>query len=65
MTTQRYVELYEEIYSDQQLNYTCEIALNVFEAKQLAEQGFQYVTGEYNDGGKLFRKVFQNSEVIS
>jgi hypothetical protein len=65
MTTHRYVELYEEIYSDQPLNYTCEIALNVFEAKQLAEQGFQYVTGEYNDGGKLFRKVFQNSEVIS
>ena len=65
MTTQRYVELYEEIYSDQPLNYTCEIALKVFEAKRLAEQGFQYVTGEYNDGGKLFRKVFQNSEVIS
>ena len=65
MTTQRYVELYEEIYSDQPLNYTCEIALNVFEAKRLAEQGFQFVTGEYNDGGKLFRKVFQNSEVIS
>jgi hypothetical protein len=23
---------------------------------QLAETGFEYVTGEYTDGGKIFRK---------
>jgi hypothetical protein len=34
----------------------CEIALNVKEAKKLIEHGFKYETGEYNDGGKLFKK---------
>jgi len=26
------------------------------QASALAEVGFEYVTGEYNDGGKIFRK---------
>ncbi len=25
-------------------------------AATLTESGFEYVTGEYNDGGKIFRK---------
>ena len=55
-TTQRYVELYEELYDSRQKETICEIALNVQEAKKLLEQGFKFETGEYNDGGKLFYK---------
>ena len=57
MTTQNYVELYEEIYVNKPVEYFCEIASNIQEAKKLLEQGFRYKTGEYIDGGKLFRKV--------
>ena len=34
----------------------CKIAKNATEAIELIEAGFEYVTGEYMDGGKLFRK---------
>ena len=57
MTTQRYVELYEEIYSNKPVEYICEIATNAQETKKLIDQGFSYETGEYDDGGKLFRKA--------
>ncbi len=56
LTTQRYVELYEELYENRPRETICEIALNVQEAKKLMELGFKYETGEYNDGGKLFYK---------
>ena len=56
LTTQRYVELYEELYENRPRETICEIALNVQEAKKLREQGFKYETGEYDDGGKLFWK---------
>jgi integrase len=56
LTTQRYVELYEELYENTPRETVCEIALNIQEAKKLMEQGFKYETGEYNDGGKLFYK---------
>ena len=36
--------------------FICKIAKNVEDATQLIEAGFEYVTGEYMDGGKLFRK---------
>ena len=55
-TTQRYVELYEELYENRPRETICEIALNVQEAKKLIELGFKYETGEYDDGGKLFKK---------
>jgi hypothetical protein len=32
------------------------VAENVEKARKLIEAGFEYVTGEYNDGGKIFRK---------
>ena len=55
MTTQRYVELYEELYDDlKPENYVCEIASNVNQAKNLIEQGFQYICEI--DGEKLFKK---------
>ncbi len=55
ITTQRYVELYEEVYGDMNSeNYVCEIASNIKEAKKLIEQGFQYVCKI--DGEQLFKK---------
>jgi RecB family endonuclease NucS len=32
------------------------VAAKVKEAIDLIEHGFEYVTGEYNDGGKIFKK---------
>ena len=32
------------------------VATNIQEARALIEVGFEYVTGEYIDGGKIFRK---------
>jgi len=40
----------------QEDSYTCEIADTTEQAKKLIENGYEYVTGEYDDGGKLFRK---------
>jgi len=37
-------------------SYYTEIALNAKQARKLIEAGFEYVTGEYDDGGKIFRK---------
>jgi integrase len=36
--------------------FICKAAATPQEATVLIEQGFQYITGEYNDGRKLFRK---------
>ena len=56
LTTQRYVELYTEIYGDlQPEDYVCEVASTIDEAKKLVEAGFEYVC-EVN-GEQLFRKV--------
>jgi len=32
------------------------IAHDVGEAAALTEAGFEYTTGEYNDGGKIYKK---------
>lgn len=37
-------------------SYISKVAVNVKEARDLIELGFEYVTGEYNDGGKIFKK---------
>ena len=56
MTTQRYVDLYEEIYSDLKPDsYVCEIASTSKDAKKLIENGFEYVC--QIEGEQLFRKV--------
>ena len=56
LTTQRYVDLYIEIYGDlKPENYICEIASTVKEAKKLVEVGFEYVCEI--EGDQLFRKV--------
>lgn len=36
--------------------FISKVAMNVKEAAELIELGFEYVTVEYNDGGKLFKK---------
>lgn len=36
--------------------YHAKVAHNAEEALKLVEVGFEYVTGEYDDGGKIFRK---------
>jgi len=50
-----YVTLAEELFKDQQ-EYISKVAKNVKEVCTLVDAGFEYVTGEYNDGGKIFRK---------
>lgn len=37
-------------------DYTVKVATDIEKAKELVKAGFEYVTGEYHDGGKLFRK---------
>jgi len=36
--------------------YSSDVAKTLDEARKLVEAGFEYVTGEYSDGGKIFRK---------
>jgi len=45
--------LFQETTDDQ---YHVKVAKNTEESIKLIEVGFEYVTGEYNDGGKIFRK---------
>jgi len=55
MTTQRYVELYEEIYDNlKPENYMCETASTIQEAKKLIEHGFEYVSKM--EGERLYKK---------
>jgi integrase len=54
LTTQNYVELYEDLYANQERETMTEIALNIQEAKKLKDRGFQYECGHFNDGGMLF-----------
>jgi len=51
-----YVQIEEKLFKEADDGFTCRIAHNVGEATTLVEAGFEYVTGEYSDGGKIFRK---------
>jgi hypothetical protein len=51
-----YVQLVNSIFQDVDDEYICKVAKTAQEAVQLVELGFEYVTGEYTDGGKLFKK---------
>jgi hypothetical protein len=46
-------QLFKSYDNDQ---FITRIAHSAEEACKLIEVGFEYVTGEYNDGGKIFRK---------
>jgi len=51
-----YIDLEAKIFNSTSEGFTSRVAHNVGEACSLIEAGFEYVTGEYNDGGKIFRK---------
>lgn len=51
-----YIDMESKLFNNSNDGFTCRIAMNAGEASGLIEAGFEYVTGEYNDGGKLFRK---------
>jgi integrase len=51
-----YIDLESKIFNESSEGFTSRVAHNVGEACSLIEAGFEYVTGEYNDGGKIFRK---------
>ena len=57
MTTQRYVELYHEVYGDlQPENYTSAVASTEKERRNFIESGFEWI-GQDNDGLTYFRKT--------
>jgi len=53
-----YTDLANVIYGKGEYDqYTIRVANNVGEAAKLVENGFEYFTGEYEDGGKIFKKL--------
>jgi len=48
--------MYTQLVNFKEDEFHVRIAKNVKEACELVEAGFEYVTGEYEDGGKIFRK---------
>ena len=50
------IDLAAKFFGKSSDGFTVRIAHDVGEAATLTESGFEYVTGEYNDGGKIFRK---------
>jgi integrase len=51
-----YVQIDERLFKDADDGFTCRVAHNAGEAIGLIEIGFEYITGEYSERGKLFRK---------
>ena len=51
-----YVELEGTLFTTKNDQFHTVVAKNVDEACKLVETGFEYVTGDYADGGKIFRK---------
>jgi integrase len=52
-TTMHYLR---NIVLDEDPKYTCRTAQTPQESERLIEEGFEYVTGTFQDGGKQFRK---------
>jgi integrase/recombinase XerD len=48
--------LYTQLVNFKETDYHVKVANGVKEACELVKAGFQYVTGDYSDGGKIFRK---------
>jgi integrase len=55
-STQLYSDIDYAMFKGSNEAYHSKVARNTEEAVKLVELGFQYVTGEYADGGKIFRK---------
>ena len=51
-----YVQLDQKLFKDHTDSFTVRVAHNVGEAVAFTEAGFEYITGSYGDGGKIFRK---------
>ena len=51
-----YISLEAALFNPTNDEFTVRVCKNVKEASALVETGFEYVTGEYHDGGKIFRK---------
>jgi integrase len=51
-----YIDLETKLFGKEGDGYIARIAHDIGEAAALIEAEFEYVTGEYSDGGKLFRK---------
>jgi len=51
-----YIDLETALFHSTNDEFTVRVASNAKEACSLVESGFEYVTGEYGDGGKIFRK---------
>ena len=56
LSTQIYVNMEQALFSGDADDYHVKAATTVKEAMALIEVGYEYVTGEYDDGGKIFRK---------
>jgi integrase/predicted RNA-binding Zn-ribbon protein involved in translation (DUF1610 family) len=55
--TELYIQLEKNLFGNLSNDqFTTKVACNTEEACKLIEVGFEYVTGEYADGGKIFRK---------
>ena len=51
-----YINLEQAYFPSTGEDYHVKVAKNIEDACKLIEVGFEYVTGEYIDGGKIFRK---------
>jgi len=54
--TLKYIDLEANLFGIMDDQFIAKVATDVQEACKLIEAGFEYVTGEYQDGGKIFRK---------
>jgi len=50
-----YIDLESNLFTRSNEEFTVKVASNTEEACKLIEVGFEYGTGAYNDGGKIFR----------
>jgi len=48
--------MYTQLVNFREDEFHVKVARNVKDASELVKTGFQYVTGEYHEGGKIFRK---------
>lgn len=51
-----YINLEKALFNDSDDGFTVRVAPDIGEACSLIEAGFECVTGNYDDGGKIFRK---------
>jgi hypothetical protein len=54
--TLKYIDLDANLFAIVDDQFIVKVATSVQEACKLIETGFEYVTGKYNDGRKIFHK---------